>query len=199
MKHRANAISSLIPILLLTVVLTQILYIAKAAYHLDIPSTFIWSVEALAFLGIALLGLLAMVHNGQLTLVWAAIAIGGLLNVQQVGIGLAMFKPLADAGEAMAPVYDAVAAGAFFLYFVGKLLFGFSAVAVGMTLVRSNGMARIVGGLAVATGAAAMLVNLAGISIGMTWLYQAGATGTAATLFLALALMMIRGPKLIQG
>lgn len=192
MTHGANRFLSLIPVLLLLIVVTQIVYIVKATYHLDIPGTAIWSVEAVAFLGMTLLGLLAMVQNGQMTVVWAAIAIGGLFNVLQVGIGLAMFGPLADAGEAMAPVYDAVAAGAFFLYFAGKVLFGLSAIIVGMILTRSAGPAKIMGGLSVLTGAVAMLVNLGGMTMGMTWLYQAGATGTAATLCLAVALLMMR-------
>lgn len=192
MEHGASRPLMIVPMLLLSVVVTQIIYIVKATYQLDIPGTAIWSVEAVVFLGMTLLGLLAMVQNGQTTLGWAAIAIAGLLNVLQVGIGLAMFGPLADAGEAMAPVYDAVAAGAFFLYFTGKLLFGLSAIVFGLSLVRSAGTAKIVGGLAIVTGAAAMLVNLCGMTIGMTWLYQAGATGTVATLVLAMALMMVR-------
>lgn len=192
MAHGESRLLALVPLLLLSVVVTQIVYIVKASYQLDIPGTAIWSVEAVMFLGVALLGLLAMAQNGPMTLGWAAIAIGGLLNVLQVGIGLAMFGPLADAGEAMAPVYDAVAAGAFFLYFAGKFLFGLSAIVFGLVLVRSAAMARFVGALAIVTGAAAMLVNLCGMTVGMSWLYQAGAAGTVATLTLAAALVMTR-------
>lgn len=187
---------SIIPTLLVTIVLTQIAYIVKSTFKIDIPSTAIWSLEAVTFLAITVLALVAMVQKGPLTLASAAIAMGSLLNVFQVGMGLTMFSPLSDAGEAMAPVYETVVALAFFLYFAGKLLFGFAALVAGWLLLRGTGSARIAGALAVAAGLAAILVNLGGIVVGMPWLYAAGATGTVATLLLALALHRIgRSPS----
>ena len=181
---------SIIPILLVTIVLTQILYIVKSTYKIEIPSSAVWSLEAVAFLAIAVLALVAMLQKGALALAWAAIAMGSLLNVLQVGMGLTMFAPLSDAGEALVPVYEAVVAAAFYLYFAGKILFGFAAVVAGMTLLRNTGSARVAGALAAVAGLAAIVVNLGGIVVGMPWLYAAGATGTLATLLLALALRM---------
>lgn len=183
---------SIIPVLLVTIVLTQILYIVKSTYKIDIPSTAVWSLEAVAFLAITVLALVAMLQKGSLALAFAAIAMGSLLNVLQVGMGLTMFAPLSDAGEALAPVYEVVVAAAFFLYFAGKLLFGFAAVVAGMTLLRGTGSARVVAVLAAVAGLAAILVNLGGIVVGMPWLYAAGAAGTLATLLLAVALKMHR-------
>lgn len=183
---------SIIPVLLVTIVLTQILYIVKSTYKIDIPSTAVWSLEAVAFLAITVLALVAMLQKGSLTLAFAAIAMGSLLNVLQVGMGLTMFAPLSDAGDALAPVYEVVVAAAFFLYFAGKLLFGFAAIVAGMTLLRGTGSARVVGVLAAVAGLAAILVNLGGIVVGMPWLYAAGAAGTLATLLLAVALKMHR-------
>lgn len=183
---------SIIPVLLVTIVLTQILYIVKSTYKIDIPSTAVWSLEAVAFLAITVLALVAMLQKGSLTLAFAAIAMGSLLNVLQVGMGLTMFAPLSDAGDALAPVYEVVVAAAFFLYFAGKLLFGFAAIVAGMTLLRGTGSARVVAVLAAVAGLAAILVNLGGIVVGMPWLYAAGAAGTLATLLLAVALKMHR-------
>lgn len=183
---------SIIPVLLVTIVLTQILYIVKSTYKIDIPSTAVWSLEAVAFLAITVLALVAMLQKGSLTLAFAAIAMGSLLNVLQVGMGLTMFAPLSDAGEALAPVYEVVVAAAFFLYFAGKLLFGFAAIVAGMILLRGTGSARVVAVLAAVAGLAAILVNLGGIVVGMPWLYAAGAAGTLATLLLAVALKMHR-------
>ncbi|WP_026091722.1 hypothetical protein [Blastomonas sp. AAP53] len=194
--HSANRTALIIAILLAVIVLTQIAYIVKSTYKIDLPGTVIWSLEALVFLAICVLALAAMVQKGPLTMAWAAIAVGGLLNVLQVGMGLAMFAPLSDAGEAMAPAYEAIVAGAFFLYFAGKLLFGVAAILVGKALLRSTGVARIAGGLAILTGLAAALVNTAALAMGMDWLYPAGAAGTVATACLAVALhFSARGPS----
>jgi len=188
MDQRANKAISIIPVLLASIVLTQIIYIAKSTYKIEIPSFAIWSVEAVLFLALAVSGLVAMLQKGQNALAFAAIAMGAMLNVFQVGMGMTMFTPLSDAGTSQEAVYGAVVAMAFFLYFSGKLLFGFAAVSVGQRLMRETGSNRIAGLLAIASGLIAILVNFGGMAIGMAWLYPAGATGTLATLFLALAL-----------
>ncbi len=183
-----------VPILLLSLVVTQVLYVVLSGNGLEINRTLIWTTEAVAFLGITVLALVAMVQNGRLALAWSAMAVSGVLNVVQVGMGLAMFGPLSDAGEAMAPAYQATVAGAFFLYFAGKLLFGLAAIIVGATLLRGSGVARVTGGLAVLAGLTAMAANLGGMASGMAMIYPAGATGTVATFLLAITLAMaLRG------
>lgn len=188
-----------VPILLLLLVVTQILYVVLSSNGFEINRPVIWSTEAVVFLGITVLALVALAQNGRLAPAWAAIVVSGLLNVVQVGMGLAMFGPLSDAGEAMAPAYQATVAGAFFLYFAGKLLFGFAAIIVGAHLLRGRGVARVIGGLTALSGLAAMAVNLGGMATGMALVFPAGATGTAATFLLAVALaMMLRGPHETQ-
>jgi hypothetical protein len=181
-------LAPIVPTLLFALVVTQIIYVTLSNGGYDINRPVIWSAEALAFLAISVVSLAALAQGGQLALAWAAMAVSGVLNVVQVGIGIAMFGPLSDAGEAVAPVYQATVAAAFFLYFTGKLLFGFAAVVVGVALLRGSGFARVVGGLAALAGLAAFVVNLGGMASGMAIVFPAGATGTAATFLLAVAL-----------
>ena len=137
----------------------------------------------------------------RLSIVWGAIAMGGLLNVVQVGMGLAMFPPLKDAGEALAPAFNAVLAGAFFLYFAGKFLFAAAAIALGFLLFKRTATGgRIAGILAIITGFAALLVAIYAMGAGMTAVFIGGATGTAATLFLAVALIAAKhGDRALHG
>lgn len=180
---------------LCVIVATQLIYVALSNSGADINRPLIWSTEALAFLAISVLALVSLVRAGHAAqgwaaLAWAAIAVSGILNTVQVGMGLAMFGPVAEAGEAMEPVYRAIVAGAFFLYFAGKLLFGFAAIAVGADLLRATGLAKGFAIVTIVAGAVALGVNLAAMAIGMSMVFPAGATGTAATLLLAIGLTM---------
>lgn len=183
-----------VPIMLVSLVVTQILYVMLSGAGYDINRTLLWSTEAIIFLALSVLALAALAQGGSLVMAWAAMAVSGVLNVAQVGMGLAMFGPLSDAGEAMAPAYQATVAGAFFLYFAGKLLFGFAAIIVGAKLLGGSGASRAIGALAILAGLAAITVNLGGMATGMALVFPAGATGTAATLLLAVTLAMaLRG------
>ncbi|ASR50339.1 hypothetical protein [Blastomonas fulva] len=179
-----------VPLAMIVLVVTQLSYVVLSNSGFEMHRMVIWTTEAVAFLGITVLALVALAQNSRLAPAWAAIAVGGVLNVVQVGMGLAMFGPLKDAGEAMAPAYEAVVAGAFFLYFAGKWLFGLAAILVGAAMLRGTGLAKAAGVLAILSGLAAMAVNLLGMATGMAWIFPAGAAGTAATLLLAIALAM---------
>ncbi|MCO5792455.1 MAG: thiamine biosynthesis protein ThiC [Blastomonas sp.] len=179
-----------VPLAMIVLVVTQLSYVALSNSGFEMHRMVIWTTEAVAFLGITVLALVALAQNSRLAPAWAAIAVSGVLNVVQVGMGLAMFGPLKDAGEAMAPAYEAVVAGAFFLYFAGKWLFGLAAILVGAAMLRGTGLAKAAGVLAILSGLAAMAVNLLGMATGMAWIFPAGAAGTAATLLLAIALAM---------
>jgi len=179
-----------VPLAMIVLVVTQLSYVVLSNSGFEMHRMVIWTTEAVAFLGITVLALVALAQNSRLAPAWAAIAVGGVLNVVQVGMGLAMFGPLKDAGEAMAPAYEAVVAGAFFLYFAGKWLFGLAAILVGAVMLRGTGLAKAAGVLAILSGLAAMAVNLLGMATGMAWIFPAGAAGTAATLLLAIALAM---------
>ncbi len=105
-------------------------------------------------------------------------------------MGLAMFEPLSEAGETMAPAFQSILAGAFFLYFAGKFLFGLSAIAIGASLLRGRGAAKAIGGVTVLAGLASMTVNLGAMAVGMSMALPAGATGTVATLLLGIAVAL---------
>ncbi|AOF99386.1 MAG: hypothetical protein ACT6R2_17730 [Blastomonas fulva] len=179
-----------VPLAMIVLVVTQLSYVVLSNSGFEMHRMVIWTTEAVAFLGITVLALVALAQKSRLAPAWAAIAVSGVLNVVQVGMGLAMFGPLKDAGEAMAPAYEAVVAGAFFLYFAGKWLFGLAAILVGAAMLRGTGLAKAAGVLAILSGLAAMAVNLLGMATGMAWIFPAGAAGTAATLLLAIALAM---------
>lgn len=186
--------SRVVPLLLLILVATQLAYVVLSDAGFQMHRIVIWATEAVVFLAIAVLALMELPKGGQLASAWAAMAVSGVLNIVQVGMGLAMFAPLKDAGPAAAPAYQATVAGAFFLYFAGKLLFGFAAVIVGAQLLRGTGLAKATGALAILGGLAAMVANMGGIITGMPMVYPAGATGTIATLLLAAALTIkLRG------
>ncbi|MXO91894.1 thiamine biosynthesis protein ThiC [Pontixanthobacter aquaemixtae] len=189
MDISANRAARLTALLLILTVVTQIIYFAIYSGGGEPPRMIIWTAEAVAFLGVSVFALVALARQPLHSAMWAAIAMGGVLNVVQVGMGLAMFAPLQDAGEAMAPAFGAVLAGAFFLYFAGKFLFGFAAILIGLGVARSGGGAgKALGGLAALAGLAALLANLGAMAKGMDLVFPAGAAGTAATLLLALLL-----------
>lgn len=192
MDFTARRSQQIVIVALFSVVITQIIYVALMGAGADINRMVIWTTEAVAFLAMALFGLVLLAQSNSNGVAWTAVALGGIFNIIQVGMGLAMFGPLEGAGEAMAPAFQSVLSGAFFLYFIGKFLFGFAAMLTGAALLRSGaGVAKGVGGLAVLTGLAAMATNLVAMAVGMDMVQSAGAAGTAATLFLGLALTFI--------
>jgi hypothetical protein len=184
--------AQIVIVALFSVVITQIIYVGLSSVGADINRSVIWTTEAVAFLAISLFALIPLVRGNHHSAAWAAVSLGGVFNVIQVGMGLAMFGPLKDAGEAMAPAFQSILAGAFFAYFAGKFLFGLAAILTGVGLLRSDvATAKGVGGLAMLTGLAAMLTNLVAMAVGMDMIQSAGAAGTAATAFLGLTLILV--------
>lgn len=175
---------------LIVTVATQIIYIMVSNLGGTPNRPMIWSTEVLALIAIAISGL-ALVHARPV--LGAGIAVGGVLNVIQAGMGLVMFPPLLEAGEAMTPAFSAVLALAFLLFHAGKVAFGVAAIAIARELWSgADGFAKIVGALAGLSGLVALVLNVAAIVPDMDLTYPAGAAGTAATLFLALALTAVR-------
>jgi hypothetical protein len=191
MEISARQAASAAAICMIATVITQVGYMALPAIGIEVNSKIIWTIEAVAFLGIGVFALVAMARQAGPALAWSAIAIGGILNVVQVGMGLAMFGPVKDAGEAMLPAFQAILAGAFFFYFAGKFLFGLAAVVLGAALfITPRAPAKIFGVLTILVGMAAVGLNLAGMAVGMDVVFPAGASGTAAALFAAIACVM---------
>ena len=192
MDFTARRSAQIVIVALFSVVITQIIYVGLSSVGADINRAVIWTAEAVAFLAISLFALIPLVRGNRYGAAWAAVALGGVFNVIQVGMGLAMFDPLKDAGEAIAPAFQSILAGAFFAYFAGKFLFGFAAIVTGVGLLRSDaGSEKGVGGLVALIGLAAMTANLIAMAVGMDMIQSAGAAGTAATLFLGLALILV--------
>jgi hypothetical protein len=196
MDFSARRSAQIVIFALFSVVITQIIYVALSSAGADINRSVIWTTEAVAFLAISLFALIPLARGSRYGAAWAAVMLGGVFNVIQVGMGLAMFGPLTEAGEAMAPAFQSILAGAFFGYFVGKFLFGFAAVLTGAGLLRSRAIAaKGIGGLAILTGLAALLTNVGAMAVGMDMIQPAGAAGTLATAFLGLTLIMVTGAE----
>lgn len=195
MEFTTRRSAAILVIALVSIVVTQIIYTLLSNAGADINRPVIWGVEAMLFLLIAVFGLVMAARTPSGAAIWAAIAAGGLLNVIQLGMGLAMFSPLQDGGEAIAPVFSAVLGMAFFLYFAGKTLFGFAAILLGLRQLSAGGsLNKIVGGLAALAGLAALIVNGLAMAMGMDLVFPAGATGTVATLLLAIAIALYSDP-----
>lgn len=198
MDTTARSAGQIAALAMLVIVATQALYMVNSSAGLGIATSIIWTIEAIGFLTMAVFALVALARRARAPVAWAAIALGGLFNVIQAGMGLAMFGPLKDAGEAFAPTLGAVVAGAFFFYFSGKFLFGIAAIVLGAALMKGPIAAKTIGALAMLSGLAAVLFNAAAMAIGMDLVIPAGAAGTAAALFAAIA-VLVTGRQSIVG
>ena len=209
--------SAIVATALIATVVTQVLYMAllggpqpadpaAGVTHADIAAYFtvrwsevaiVWTVEAIAFIAIAV-GALAAMADDRRRLGWAALALAGVFNIVQIGMGLTLFKPVALAGEEYTWMFRAVVSGAFGFYFIAKIALGMAAAAFGLAFMReARGLAgRIIGGLTLVAGALAAVSNIAALGAGMSWLFAAGALGTLAALLLGTVLAMSgRGGK----
>lgn len=185
----------IVALMLLSTVATQIFYIAvvSGAENADTLRMIVWTWEAIAFSLAAVGGLVLAGRSPVAAAAFAAIAIGSITNVIQVGMGLAEFGPAR--GSEDSAVFGTVIAGAFFLYFHGKALFGLAAIILGLAaFAKQSGLAKGLGAIAVLTGAASVLMNVYAMATGMgaenANVQPAGAAGTAATLFLGLLLLV---------
>lgn len=180
---------------LLLTVATQVFYVAVVAdAGANTPlRPLTWFVELAAFLIIVVLGLTLATRQPAAATWWSAIALSGLLNLLQVAIGLSMFNPAMEAGEGQEQLFATVLAGAFFLYFLAKLVLGMAAVALGAAAWRlGRGAARVVGAVGVASGLAAGVLNALAMTDAERWMFGAGAAGTLATALVGVLLLIIR-------
>lgn len=159
----------------------------------------VWTVELSAFLLMAVAALVALNRGAALRPTWAALAVAGVFNALQVGIGLSMFRPAVTAGDALESLFTTVLGGAFFFYFVAKALIGLASIGAGLVLLRArDGLSKAVGVSALLSGLAATVVNIAAVAIGRSLTFPAGATGTVAALTAGLALALIVTRRLDQ-
>ena len=195
-----SLVKGLAAALLITVV-SQVFYVAVVSgspNEMLRPLT--WFTELFAFSLGAIFALSLAVRRARDAAIWSAIALAGVLNVVQVGMGLSMFGPAMEASEAVPQLFAAILAGAFFFYFLAKFLLGGAAIAFGLrALASGNGIARFVGGLASLAGLAAMGLSLLAMIDAKAWTFPAGAAGTAVTALLAAVLLVSAQGKAPSG
>ena len=187
---------ALIAVAFIITIITQLIYVTALdgvgiVEGWPLRST-LWTIELFAFVIIAVAAFAAMVRDTGRAFIWSALAISGLLNIIQGGIGLSMFLPATEAGEQFAPIMGTIVAGAFLFFFLAKALVGLAGIGLGFALL-TNGSApgKIVGALSIVAGLAAAAVNMVAIPQGMTFAFAGGATGTVAALTTAIALWMV--------
>ncbi|MBZ6379765.1 hypothetical protein B5C34_14815 [Pacificimonas flava] len=197
MDMSAGRAAQLTAVLLVSLVATQIVYVALSASGADIDRRIIWGAETVFSLLIVAFAAGPLAHGSRFAAAWAAISGAGLLNVIQLAMGIAMFGPLFGGGQPLAPVAQTVAAAAFFILYAGKFLFGLAALLIGSAAAREGaGLTRIAGILAAISGAAALLFTTVAMAFGRSAIEAApGASGTAAMFFLALILRFGAGPR----
>ena len=179
---------------LLLTVASQVFYVfvVSESPNADVMRPVVWTLEMVDFTLVTVAALALLARDRTMPLIWSAIALSGIMNIVQVGMGLSMFGPAREAVEATPELFQSILAGAFFLYFHGKALLGLAAIGVGLALLAQPGaLGKGLGGLAILSGIAAAVLNLLGMAAGMDWTFIAGASGTAATAFLALALLAV--------
>ncbi|MDG5748506.1 hypothetical protein P8Q88_09960 [Qipengyuania sp. XHP0207] len=177
---------------LLLTVASQIFYIAVVSNAggdtMLRPLT--WFTELFAFCAVAATGLALSARLPGSAVLWSVVALSGVLNTLQVGMGLSMFGPAMEAGETVPQLFSAILAGAFFLYFLAKLLLGLAGLVLGARALHTGGTMNIaLGVLAVLTGLAAIGLNLLAMIDAESWRFAAGAAGTAATALVGVLLL----------
>lgn len=170
--------------------LTQVFYITIVSNSAgETLRRVTWVTEMALFTIPAIVALVLANRDRVHPLAWAAIAVGGLVNLIQVGMGLAMFGPAREAADDA--VFQSVLQGAFFLYFHGKAMFALAAIGFGVSAFTSGGgLAKGVGAIGILAGIAAAVLCLLGMANGMAWTQPAGAAGTLATALLAILIVI---------
>lgn len=177
---------------LLLTVASQIFYITiVSGSDNEMLRPLTWFTELFAFTAVTVLSFAQAVRRPDRAALWSMIGFSGLLNVLQVSIGLSMFAPAMEAGDSVPQLFAAILAGAFFLYFLAKLVLGIAAIEVGTSLFRrGSAVGKITGLLALLAGMAAIGLNFLAMIDAKPWTFAAGGAGTAATALLALALFV---------
>jgi hypothetical protein len=194
MKIDACRAAQLVATALIVTAITQMVYVilgGSGNSHIAYP---IWRIEALSALVVALFSFLIVKHNA---LVGGCLAVAGIFNLIQTGLGLTMFYQLGYGGEAPPnPVFFPVLRMSFFLYFAAKVALGVAAIMLGMELWQTiaRGAWRIVGLLVGLAGLAALLLNAAAMLLGLGVVPFAGAVGVVAAVFTAVALIRVMKP-----
>jgi len=193
MAQTTRQLTAFVSVALLLTVASQIAYITTLSgvgivEGWPLRST-LWTIEILLFVAIAIASLVGLVRSVDMQLGWSALAVAGIINMIQSGIGLSMFLPASQAGEQLAPLMGTVLAGSFLFYYLAKVVLGVAAVFFGLSLFRGGKViVRIVGLLSLISGVIAIALNVAAVRMGLGAVPLAGASGAIATFFVGCAL-----------
>ncbi len=193
-KFNTRHAAQLIAAALLVAAITQLVYVILGGggnAHIAYP---IWRIETLSALIVALFSFVIIKRNA---LVGGCLAVAGVFNVIQTGMGLTMFYQLGYGGETPPnDVFFPVLRMSFFLYFAAKAATGVAAITLGMELWQTadGGVWRNVGLLVGLAGLGALLLNVAAMMLGLGVVPFAGALGALAAVFTALALIRVIKP-----
>ncbi|MXO95385.1 hypothetical protein GRI34_03000 [Erythrobacter aquimaris] len=176
---------------LLLTVASQVFYITVVSgSENEMLRPLTWFTELFAFSAVSIFALALAARRPDQSPLWAAIAVSGMLNLLQVGMGLSMFAPAMEASESEPQLFAAILAGAFFLYFLAKLILGAVAIALGSGIWRSGPVwAKGLGVLTALAGLGAIGLNLLAMVDAKAWTFPAGGVGTVATALVALSLL----------
>jgi hypothetical protein len=191
MKFNLNHAAQLIAAALVVTAITQLTYVilgGSGNSHIAYP---IWRTETASALVVALFAFVIVKHHA---LVGGCLAVAGIFNVIQTGLGLTMFYQLGYGGDTPPnPVFMPVLRMSFFLYFAAKAALGVAAVALGLELWQTiaGGVWRVIGLLVGLAGLAALLLNTAAMLLGLGVVPFAGAVGVVAAVSTAVALVRV--------
>ncbi|NNC59627.1 MAG: hypothetical protein HKO05_06510 [Erythrobacter sp.] len=183
-----------VSIALLATVATQLFYIGVVSpSDSAVLRKVTWTSEMILFSLVAWAAL-PLAARGTMPLVWSAVAIAGLVNLIQVGMGLLEFPQAQQAADEQ--VFKTVLNGAFFLYFHGKMMLGIAAIGLGLAATRLPGaFSTVMGWASIASGIATAILSIYGMANGMELVFATGAAGTAATALLAMTgLIVVKEP-----
>ena len=154
-----------------------------------------WFTELLAFSASAIFALALAARRPAQAPIWATLAVAGLINIIQVAIGLSMFGPAMEAADSAPALFATILAGAFFFYFVAKLLLGAAGVLLGLGAVRNGGaLSKGIGAISILAGLGSAWLSLLAMVDTESWRFAAGAAGTAATALVGLLLIFVPQP-----
>ena len=191
MKFDTSHAAHLIAAALVVTAVTQLVYVILGGggnSHIAYP---IWRIETLSALVVALFSFVIIKRNA---LVGGSLAVAGIFNVIQTGMGLTMFYQLGYGGETPPnDVFFPVLRMSFFLYFAAKAATGVAAITLGMELWQTadGGVWRNVGLLVGLVGLGALLLNVAAMMLGLGVVPFAGAVGAVAAVVTAVALIRV--------
>lgn len=194
MNFDTSHAAKLIAAALVVTAITQLVYVILGGggnSHIAYP---IWRIETLSALVVALFSFIIVKRNA---LVGGCLAVSGIFNVIQTGLGLTMFYQLGYGGEAPPnPVFFPVLRMSFFLYFAAKTALGVAAIMLGTELwqTHAGGVWRVFGLLVGLAGLGALLLNAAAMLLGLGVVPFAGAVGVVAAVLTALALIRVFKP-----